>query len=70
MYVLGFPYVKRVSREQIKQNPSLRSADKDNVMKACEGLKNHPSTILNFAEGAHVEPMKNINFKTTPLSIC
>lgn len=51
MYVLGFPYVKRVSREQIKQNPSLRSADKDNVMKACEGLKNHPSTILNFAEG-------------------
>ena len=51
MYVLGFPFVKRVSREQIKKNPSLRSADKDNVIKACEGLKNHPSTILNFAEG-------------------
>lgn len=51
MYVLGFPYVKRVSREQIMKNPSLRNADKDSVMKACEGLKNHPSTILNFAEG-------------------
>ena len=51
MYVLGFPFVKRVSREQIKKNPSLRSADKDNVMKTCEGLKNHPSAILNFAEG-------------------
>ena len=36
MYVLGFPYVKRVSREQIKKNPSLRNADKDSVMKACE----------------------------------
>jgi 1-acyl-sn-glycerol-3-phosphate acyltransferase len=51
MYVLGFPFVKRVTREHIKKNPRLRSADKDNVMKACEGLKNHPSTILNFAEG-------------------
>jgi 1-acyl-sn-glycerol-3-phosphate acyltransferase len=51
MYVLGFPFVKRVTREQIEKNPRLRSADKDNVMKACEGLKNHPSTILNFAEG-------------------
>ncbi|NCF77803.1 MAG: acyltransferase [Proteobacteria bacterium] len=51
MYALGFPFVKRVSREQIKKNPSLRSADKDNVMKTCEGLKNHPSAILNFAEG-------------------
>ena len=51
MYALGFPFVKRVSREQIKKNPSLRSADKDNVMKTCEGLMNHPSAILNFAEG-------------------
>lgn len=51
MYVLGFPYVKRVSREQIKKNPRLRNADKDNVMKACEGFKNHPTSILNFVEG-------------------
>ena len=50
MYVLGFTYVKRVSREQIKKNPQLRNADKDNVMKACEGFKNHPTSILNFAE--------------------
>ena len=35
----GLPYVKRVSREQIMENPSLRNADKDSVMKACEGLK-------------------------------
>ena len=51
MYVLGFPYVKRVNREQIKKNPELRSADRDNVLNACERFKNHPTSILNFAEG-------------------
>lgn len=51
MSVLGFPYVKRVSREQIKKNPALRNADKNNVLLACEGFKNHPTSILNFAEG-------------------
>jgi 1-acyl-sn-glycerol-3-phosphate acyltransferase len=51
MYALGFPYVKRVSREQIKKNPELRHADRDNIFKVCEGFKNHPTSILNFAEG-------------------
>ena len=51
MSVLGFPYVKRVSRDQIKKNPALRNADKNNVLRACDGFKNHPTSILNFAEG-------------------
>ncbi len=51
MYVLGFPYVKRVTKDQIKANPKLRTADRDNVAAACEGFKNHPTTILNFVEG-------------------
>ena len=51
MYILGFPYVKRVNREQIKNNPELRNADRDNVLTACERFKNHPTSILNFAEG-------------------
>lgn len=51
MYVLGFPYVKRVTKAQIRANPELRTADRDNVAAACEGFKNHPTTILNFVEG-------------------
>lgn len=51
MYVLGFPYVKRVTKDQIKANPKLRHADRENVAAACEGFKNHPTTILNFVEG-------------------
>ena len=58
MSVLGFPYVKRVSKEQIKRNPALRNADKNNVLQACEGFKNHPTSILNFAEGTRLTAEK------------
>ena len=51
MYVLGFPYVKRLTKAQVKANPSLRNADRDNIKQACEGFKNHPTSILNFLEG-------------------
>jgi 1-acyl-sn-glycerol-3-phosphate acyltransferase len=59
MYVLGFPYVKRVTKAQIKANPKLRTADRDNVAAACEGFKNHPTTILNFVEGTRFTPEKH-----------
>ena len=51
MKVLGFPYVKRVTKDQIRANPELRTADRDNTIAACDGFKNHPTTILNFVEG-------------------
>ena len=51
MKVLGFPYVKRVTKDQIRANPELRHADRDNTLAACEGFKNHPTTVLNFVEG-------------------
>ena len=51
MYVLGFPYVKRATKDQIKANPELRNADRNNTLAACEGFKNHPTCILNFVEG-------------------
>ena len=60
MYVLGFPYVKRVTKAQIKTNPKLRNADRDNIKQACEGFKNHPTSILNFLEGTRRTPSKQI----------
>ncbi len=59
MKVLGFPYVKRVTKAQIKANPELRNADRDNVKAACEGFLNHPTTILNFVEGTRNTPEKH-----------
>ena len=61
MYVLGFPYVKRVSKAQIKANPSLRNADRDNIAEACKGFKNHPTSILNFLEGTRRTSAKQLN---------
>jgi len=51
MYFLGFPYVKRVTKAQIRANPKLKHADQDNIKRACKGFKNHPTSILNFLEG-------------------
>ena len=51
MKILGFPYVKRVTKAQIRANPELRNADRDNTLEACIGFKNHPTSILNFVEG-------------------
>ena len=61
MYVLGFPYVKRVSKAQIKANPNLRNADRDNIAEACKGFKNHPTCILNFLEGTRRTSAKQLN---------
>jgi len=59
MYALGFPYVKRVSRDQIRANPALRHVDRDNVFKACKGFNNHPTCVLNFLEGTRFTAEKH-----------
>ena len=64
MHVLGFPYVKRATKAQIKANPKLRTADRDNTMAACEGFKNHPTSILNFLEGTRRTPEKHAGQKS------
>ena len=59
MYALGFPYVKRVTKAQIKKNPELRHADRDNVLMACERFNNHPTSVLNFVEGTRFTEEKH-----------
>jgi 1-acyl-sn-glycerol-3-phosphate acyltransferase len=51
MWLLGFPYVRRVTKEQLRANPELRNYDRDNTLKACVGFRNHPTSVLNFVEG-------------------
>ena len=59
MKVLGFPYVKRATPSQIKANPKLRNADRENTKAACEDFKNHPTCVLNFVEGTRRTPEKH-----------
>jgi len=61
MYLLGFPYVRRLSREQIAANPKLLGVDREATLAACDGFKNHPTTVLNFLEGTRYTPEKHAN---------
>lgn len=59
MYVLGFPYLKRATKDQIAKNPDLKNADRENIRKACQRFRYYPSTLLNFIEGTRFTPQKH-----------
>ena len=51
MYFLGFPYLKRYSREQTATNPALREADRESMERAIEIFARRPTGIMIFGEG-------------------
>lgn len=59
MWLLGFPYVRRMTKEQIAQKPELVRADRDATLAACEEFRHHPTTVLNFLEGTRFTPAKH-----------
>jgi len=59
MWLLGFPYVRRMSREQIAANPELVALDREATIAACAGFRDHPTTVLNFLEGTRFTPAKH-----------
>lgn len=64
LWLLGFPYVKRASKSQISKNPKLKGGDKRSTLEACEGFKNHPTSVLNFLEGTRFTPDKRESQRT------
>jgi 1-acyl-sn-glycerol-3-phosphate acyltransferase len=61
MWFLDFPYVRRMSREQIAADPALAELDRQATLKACEKFREHPSTVLNFPEGTRFTAAKHQN---------
>jgi len=59
MYLLGFPYVKRSTKQQISKNPELKGADRESVRIACRRFREYPSTVLNFIEGTRFTAAKH-----------
>ncbi len=57
---LDFPFVKRYTRNQIKQNPKLAGKDLKSVEKTCRKYMNMPVVILNFLEGHRRTPERMI----------
>lgn len=56
--ILGFPMMKRHSKEAIAKNPALKQQDLEEAKRACNGLKSVPYTLLNYLEGTRFTPEK------------
>ena len=59
MKLLGFPYVRRYSREQLAKRPELREHDRQATVRACSGFKERPTSVLTFLEGTRFTPAKH-----------
>lgn len=59
MWLLGFPYVRRLSKAQIEASPELLELDRKATLQSCEGFRAKPTTVLNFLEGTRFTPSKH-----------
>lgn len=59
MWFLGFPYVRRLSRDRIAADPSLARLDREATLDACRGFRDHPSAVLGFLEGTRFTTAKH-----------
>ena len=57
--ILGFPMMKRHTKEQIAKNPELKYRDLEEARKSCEQLLSQPFTLLNYLEGTRFTPEKH-----------
>lgn len=60
-WALDFPFMKRYSAQQIKNNPELRGKDLETTKQACEIYRYQPVTVVNYAEGTRSTPAKRFN---------
>lgn len=58
-WALDMPFLSRYSEKKIKENPSLRGGDINNMKKAFRRLSTNPGTIFSFAEGTRFTEKKH-----------
>jgi 1-acyl-sn-glycerol-3-phosphate acyltransferase len=56
---LGYPFMERHTREDIRKNPALKGKDIETTKKACLKFKEHPTTVMNFVEGTRFNKIKH-----------
>ena len=57
-WALDFPFMQRLSREQLAKNPGLKGKDLESARIACEKLKGIPVAMMSFPEGTRFSPAK------------
>ncbi len=63
--ILGFPMMKRHSKEAIAKNPALKQQDLIEAKRSCANLQSQPYTLLNYLEGTRFTPKKHAEQKST-----
>lgn len=58
-YLLGYPFMKRVSHQDIRKNPALKDHDVNQARKACKKFAAFPTTVINFVEGTRFTTEKH-----------
>lgn len=64
-YLLGYPFMQRHTRADIRKNPALKGQDIETTKKACQKFKKLPTTIINFAEGTRFTAEKHRRQEST-----
>jgi 1-acyl-sn-glycerol-3-phosphate acyltransferase len=59
-WAMGFPFMKRYSKEYINKNPHKREQDSKAIQKALKHFGSYPSSIMSFIEGTRLTPQKRI----------
>jgi 1-acyl-sn-glycerol-3-phosphate acyltransferase len=58
-WALDFPFMKRLSKEQLQRRPELRGTDVAATRKACEKFSELPVSVMNFVEGTRFTTAKH-----------
>ncbi len=58
-YFLGYPFLHRHKKSDIRKNPELKGKDIETAKKACAKFKEFPTTIINFVEGTRFSAAKH-----------
>lgn len=49
--LIGYPFMERHSKEDIRRNPALKGKDLQTTRQACKSLTRIPGSLMNFVEG-------------------
>lgn len=59
-WAMDFPFMKRLTREQLARHPELKGEDLKTTRQFCERFHNQPITVVNFAEGTRFSEAKRL----------
>lgn len=57
-WLLGYPFMERHTRSQIRKKPELKNKDIETTQKACHKFVTHVSTVMNYVEGTRFSEEK------------